>query len=391
MTSVNKVEISPTVRAIPKSGIRRFFDLVSEMQGVISLSVGEPDFVTPWHIRDAAIYSVEKGYTMYTSNYGLLELRQAIVAHIRESYEVEYDCKTEVLITTGVSEALDLALRAIIQPGDEIIIPEPSYVSYGPCVTLAGGVPVFVQTCVDSGFMVSAEAIEAAVTPRTRAILLCYPNNPTGAVLDRDTMCRIGQVAEAHGLIVISDEIYAALTYEGTHTCFSSLPGMKGRTILLGGFSKTYAMTGWRLGYALASPELLDGMFKIHQYTMLCAPMMAQKAAIEALKNGEREKTDMVRQYDRRRRVIVKGLNDIGLACFEPRGAFYAFPCIASTGLSADEFAERLLGDEKVAVVPGTAFGSSGEGFVRCSYASSIENITEALVRMGRFVERLRG
>lgn len=389
MTGIPKASISSTVKDLPKSGIRKFFDLVSEMQGVISLGVGEPDFTTPWHVRDAAIFSLEKGFTMYTSNYGLPELRQLICGSIKDWYGVDYSPKSEVLVTTGVSEALDITLRAILEPGDEVIIPEPCYVSYGPCTILAGGKPVFVKTEMADDFKVTAGAVEEAVTDRTKAILLCYPNNPTGAVMDRNSLEEIAKVAEKYDLIVISDEIYADLTYEGKHTCFSTIPGMKERTVLLGGFSKAYAMTGWRLGYVLTNPDILDGLFKIHQYTMLCAPIMAQKAAIEALKNGSREKHRMVDQYDRRRRVIVKGLNDLGLTCFEPRGAFYAFPCIKSTGLTSEEFAERLLWEEKVALVPGNAFGISGEGFVRCSYASSIENITEALSRIEHFLRKI--
>jgi aminotransferase len=388
-TLPGKSWVAPTIKALPKSGIRRFFDLVSEMKGVISLGVGEPDFVTPWHIRDAAIYSLEKGYTMYSSNYGLLELRQEVCLRVNEWYGVSYDPRTEALITVGVSEALDLAFRAILNPGDEVIIPQPCYVSYGPCTIMAGGVPVFVETGVEQNFMVQAEAIERVVSPRTKAILLSYPNNPTGGVLSREEMLKIARIAEDHDLLVISDEIYADLTYEGEHTCFASLPGMKDRTILLSGFSKAYAMTGWRVGYSLANPEITDAMMKIHQYIMLCAPMMSQKAALEALKNGGKEKDKMKKQYDMRRRLIVKGLNDLGLPCFEPRGAFYAFPDIRNTGLSSEEFAERLLREEKVAVVPGNAFGGSGEGFVRCSYASSVQNINEALVRIGRFVSGL--
>lgn len=380
--------ISPVVRSLPPSGIRRFFDLVTEMKGVISLGVGEPDFVTPQHIRDAAIYSLERGYTSYTSNYGLLELREAIAGYLGRFIDVSYEPRKEILITVGVSEAVDLALRAVLKPGDEVIMPEPCYVSYPPCTILAGGRPVFVPTSMSNDFKLTAAEIEPYITERTEALLLCFPNNPTGATLSWEDLEGIAQLAIEHDLIVISDEIYAELTYEGHHASIASFPGMRERTILLSGFSKAHAMTGWRIGYAASVPEIIEAMMKIHQYVMLCAPIMGQKAALEALAHGEAEKERMKTCYNERRRLLVKGLNDIGLTCFEPLGAFYTFPSIAITGMDSDEFAERLLQEEKVAVVPGTAFGPSGDGHVRCSYASSTENILTALKRMERFVAR---
>lgn len=380
-------KLSPSVKAIPPSGIRRFFDLVSEMKGVISLGVGEPDFVTPWHVREACIYSLEKGYTMYTSNWGLLELREEIAQKLYDSYLVKYEPRNEVLVTVGVSEGMDLALRAVIAPGDEVLIPEPCYVSYSPCVSLPGGIPVPIPTTVENAFRVTAAQIEERITPKTKALILCYPNNPTGATISREELMEIAKVVRKHDLIVISDEIYDKLTYEGQHTCFASLPSMKSRTILLNGFSKAYAMTGWRLGYACGHPEIISHMTKIHQYTMLCAPVTAQMAALEALQNGTDEMLKMVAEYDRRRKLVVKGFCDIGLSCFEPKGAFYAFPSIKNTGLSAEVFAEKLLMEEKVAVVPGNVFGPSGEGYIRCSYAASVENLTEAIERIDKFLK----
>jgi aminotransferase len=360
------------------------------MEGAISLGVGEPDFTTPWNVSEAGIYSLEKGYTMYTSNKGLLELRQELVRHLRSRYGLEYDPHTELLITVGVSEALDLAMRSIIDPKDEVLSPDPTYVSYGPCTVLAGGTFVPVPTTVENDFKVRASDIEKRVTDRTKAILIGYPNNPTGAVMEKHELAEIAEVAQNHDLLVVSDEIYDRLVYGIKHTCFASLPGMKERTILMGGFSKAYAMTGWRVGYAAARPEIIEAMTKVHQYTMLCAPITAQMAAVEALRTGEAAVQEMVADYDRRRRVMLKGLNDIGLACFEPRGAFYCFPSVKVTGLSSEEFAEKLLVEEKVAVVPGQAFGECGEGYVRCCYATALSDIEEALRRMGRFVERHR-
>jgi len=377
---------SKRVNQIAPSGIRRFFDLVAAMEGVISLGVGEPDFPTPWHIREAAIYSLEKGYTMYTSNLGMPELRRELSRHLKESYKLDYDPDTELLITVGVSEGVDLATRAILDPGDEVIMADPSYVSYNSCVSLAGGKPIMVPTSQKNNFELGADDIEKKITDKTKAILIGYPANPTGAVMSRDKLERIAAVARRHGLMIISDEIYSSLVYGVEHTCAASLPHMKDSTILLGGFSKAYAMTGWRIGYAASSKEIIAAMFKIHQYTIMCAPTMGQVAAIEALKSGSDSITEMVADYNRRRLVMVKGLNKIGLPCFEPKGAFYAFPSIKATGLSSEEFAEKLLMEEKVAVIPGSAFGECGEGYIRCCYATSLADIEEALKRMGRFV-----
>jgi len=384
----NRARIARVVEAIPPSGIRRFFDIVSQMEDVISLGVGEPDFVTPWHIREAAIYSIERGYTQYTSNWGLLELRQEVARLLDRRYGVEYRPEGEVLITVGVSEGLDLALRAILNPGDEILIPQPCYVSYAPCTLFAGGVPVVVGTDAASGFRVSVEALERAVTPRTRALLLNFPNNPTGATLRRADLERIAALAERHDLIVLSDEIYSELTYDGAHLSFAALPGMQNRTILLNGFSKAFAMTGWRIAYVAGPADLVAAMTKIHQYTMLAAPITSQMAALEACRRGEPEMERMVAQYDERRRYFAQGLNAIGLDCLLPEGAFYVFPNIRATGLTSEEFAEGLLNEERVAVVPGTAFGEGGEGHVRCSYAAGLEQIREAVARMERFVAR---
>ncbi len=383
-----KDKINPVVLGIQPSGIRRFFDLVAEMKGIISLGVGEPDFVTPWHIREACMYSLEKGYTMYTSNRGLPELRQAIARDIALAYGVSYDPLKEILITVGVSEGLDLALRAILCPGDEVLIPEPSYVSYAPVTVLSGAKPVFLKTSAENGFSISAAMVEKAITPKTKALILCNPNNPTGATLDREHLLEIAEVAGAHDLVVISDEIYGRLTYTGRHTCVPSLPGMGGRTILLNGFSKAYAMTGWRIGYAAGNQDFIAAMTKIHQYTMLCAPVTAQAAALEALRNGESGMKKMVDQYNRRRRLVIKAFHEMGLPCSEPRGAFYAFPDIRPTGLSSENFAQQLLQEEKVAVVPGNAFGGQGEGHIRVSYSASVNDLTEAFKRMDRFVGR---
>ncbi len=379
--------ISQKVNNISPSGIRKFFDLLSSLEGVISLGVGEPDFVTPWHIREAATYSLERGYTMYTSNYGMLELRQELAKYLEHHYGVSYQPEREILVTVGVSEGLDLAARAILNPGDEVIIPDPWYVSYPPCVILAGGTPVFVPINKQNNFVLKAEDVEPLINKQTKAILIGYPSNPTGAVMSREELAKIARLAQKYNLLMISDEIYARLVYGVEHTCFASLPGVKEQTILLGGFSKAFAMTGWRIGYIAANEQLIEAMLKIHQYTMLCAPTMSQMAAIEALRSGEDDVVGMVKEYDRRRRFIVKKLNVIGLPCFEPKGAFYAFPSIEATGMSSEEFAERLLMEERVAVVPGSVFGQSGEGFVRCCYATSLANIEEALKRMERFIK----
>lgn len=383
--------INPAVRDLPPSGIRRFFDLVTEVKGIISLGVGEPDFVTPWHIREACVYSLEKGYTMYTSNQGMLELREEIARDIHDTYKVDYNPRSEILVTVGVSEGLDLAMRALLRPGDEVLIPQPSYVSYAPCVILAGGQPVYIRTAAENGFQLTGEQVEKAITPKTKILVLSYPNNPTGATIDRQHLLEITEVAAAYNLIVISDEVYDKLTYVGEHTCVSSLPGMRERTVLLNGFSKAYAMTGWRIGYAAGNSDFISAMTKIHQYTMLCAPITAQVAALEALKNGRSEMRKMIGMYNRRRRLVIDAFREMGLPCFEPRGAFYAFPDIRSTGLSSDEFAMQLLKEEKVLVVPGNAFGEQGEGFIRCAYAASVEDLCEALKRMGSFVKHRLG
>ena len=380
--------ISARVKDIPPSALRDFFDILATMDDVISLGIGEPDFVTPTAIRHAGIRSVEEGQTGYTCNAGLWELRQEVARHLEKLYGVTYDPETEVLITVGVSEALYLALVAIVNPDDEVIVPEPCFVAYKAGVILAGGVPVTVPAKPENDFQVTADQIEAAITERTKALLIGYPNNPTGAVMSRQRLEKITDLAEKHDLLVISDEIYDRLVYGVEHTCFPSLPGTWERTILLQGFSKSYAMTGWRIGYAAAPVEILEAMHKMHQYLIMSAPTPAQVAAIEALRNGEEAVQEMVAQYDKRRRLIVKGLNEIGLPCFEPHGAFYAFPSIHHSGMTSNEFSKRLLKEEKVAVIPGNAFGQCGEGFIRCSYVASLEDIEEALERMGRFVRR---
>jgi aminotransferase len=382
--------ISERANRLSPSGIRKFFDLLAKVEGVISLGIGEPDYATPWHISEAAVKSLERGYTMYTSNSGIPELCELTVKYLKDKYSVEYKPDGEILMTVGVSEALDLAMRAIINPGDEVIMPDPHYVAYDSCVILAGGKSVMVPTNQKNNFEVEAKDIEAKITSKTKAILIGYPANPTGAVMSRQKLLAIAKVAKRHSLIVISDEIYARLTYDGEHTCFASLPGVKENTILLNGFSKAYAMTGWRIGYAVAPKEIIAAMTKIHQYTIMSAPTPAQVAAIEALKTGEPDVVEMVADYNRRRKFIVKGLNEIGLPCFEPKGAFYAFPSITCTGMDSEEFSERLLKEEKVAVVPGSAFGLCGEGYVRCCYATSLAEIEEALTRMGRFVKKYK-
>ena len=380
--------ISELVNQVSSSGIRKFFDLLASIEGVISLGVGEPDYSTPWHICQAAIHSLEKGNTKYTSNSGMPELRQELARHLQDSYNLTYDPNGELLITVGVSEGLDLAMRTILNAGDEVIMPDPCYVSYEPCVILAGGKPVKVPTNQANNFEISAADIEARITDKTRAILIGYPANPTGTVMPREKLRQIAEVAQRHQLRVVSDEIYTRLVYSVEPTCFASLPGMKENTILLGGFSKAYAMTGWRIGYAAASRDIIAAMTKIHQYTMMCVPTMAQVAAIEALRTGDPSVVKMVADYNRRRQFIVKGFNDIGLPCHEPKGAFYAFPSIKSTGMTSEDFAEKLLVEEKVAVVPGTAFGECGEGYVRCCYATSLADIEEALSRIKRFVAK---
>ena len=383
--------ISPVVQAIPPSGIRRFFDIAAEMEDVISLGVGEPDFVTPWSIRESCVYGLEQGYTSYTANRGLWELREEICALQKRNFNIDYDPKTNVLVTVGVSEALDIAMRAILTPGDEILIPEPCYVSYKACASLAGAVAVAVPAKIENNFSITPADLEVHVTNKTKALLIGYPNNPTGAILTEEQLMDIAKFAQEHDLIVISDEIYGDLTYGGErHVCFAGLPGMKDRTILLNGFSKAYAMTGWRIGYAMSNPAIISAMTKIHQYTMLCAPITAQIAAVEALRHGEKYMKKMVSEYDKRRRLIYDGLTNAGLKCFEPKGAFYIFPDITSTGLTSEEFAEQLLMKEHVALVPGTAFGQCGEGYVRCSYATSVTKISEAIARIEHFVQHCK-
>jgi len=388
-THLDKI-ISDRATRLSPSGIRKFFDLLANMEGVISLGIGEPDYSTPWHISEAAVKSLEKGFTMYTSNSGIPELRELTCKYLKDKYNIEYEPNGEILMTVGVSEALDLAMRAILNPGDEVIMTDPHYVAYPSCVILAGGKPVMVPTYPKNNFAVEARDIEKKITKKTKAILIGFPSNPTGAVMTRQKLLDLAAVAKKHNLMVISDEIYARLTYESEHTCFASLPGVKENTILLGGFSKAYAMTGWRIGYGVAPEKIIAAMTKIHQYTIMSAPTPAQVAAIEALKTGEPDVVEMVEDYNRRRKVIVKGFNDIGLPCFEPKGAFYAFPSITGLGMDSEEFSERLLKEEKVAVVPGVAFGKCGEGFVRCCYATSLADIEEALKRMGRFVKKYR-
>jgi aminotransferase len=380
--------ISERMANIPPSGIRRFFDIAATMEDVISLGIGEPDFDTPEPIVQAGIESLKRGETHYSSNAGLIALRQAISEQIEHLYSVSYDPASEILVTVGVSEALYLALAATLDPGDEVIVPEPCFVAYAPEVVFAGGRPVIVPATAETNFQVTAEDIAAAITPRTKALLIGYPSNPTGAVMSRERMSAIAAVAEKHNLLVISDEIYDRLVYGVNHICFPSLPGMRSRTILLQGFSKAYAMTGWRVGYIAAPVEILGTIYKVHQYTIMCAPTVSQYAALTALREGEPYVQEMTAEYDRRRRLIVSGLNEMGLTCFEPLGAFYAFPSIEISGLDENEFAEKLLQEEQVALVPGSAFGEAGQGYVRCSYATAYEKIEEALERLRRFVRR---
>ncbi len=380
--------INPVVRDIPPSGIRKFFDIAAEMDDAISLGVGEPDFVTPWHIRDEGIYSLEKGMTYYTSNAGLKELRFEICRYLKRRFSLTYDAMSQVVVTVGGSEAIDLCVRSVIQPGDEVIIPEPCFVCYKPITRLAGGVPVTIETKAKNDFRLTADELRAAITPKTKLLVLPFPNNPTGGVMSRKDLEEIAEVLKGTDIIVLSDEIYAELTYgDDRHCSIANIPEMYERTVLVSGFSKAYAMTGWRLGYACGHPDLIKAMTKVHQFGIMSAPTTAQYAAIEALKNGDDDIEMMREEYDMRRRVIVKGFNDMGLECFEPKGAFYAFPSIQSTGLTSDEFCETCLREKKVAVIPGTAFGNSGEGFIRCSYAYSIENINEALNRIEAFVK----
>ncbi len=382
--------ISQVVNSIPPSGIRKFFDLVIQTEGAISLGVGEPDYVTPWHIREECFYSLEKGYTMYTSNAGLLELREEIAAYQKRKIGVEYSPANEVLVTIGVSEAVDLALRVLLEPGDEVLVPEPCFVSYAPGATLAYGKPVAVPTYDQDEYRLKPDVLESCITPRSKVLILAYPNNPTGGIMTADDLQPLVDIIKKHDLIVISDEIYCELTYQGQHVSIASFPGMRDRTLVMNGFSKAYAMTGWRIGYACGNKDLISAMNKVHQYTIMCAPIMGQKAAIEALRNGNTEMVKMVADYNNRRKIILKGFREIGLDCFEPQGAFYCFPSIKVSGLSSEDFCEQLLTEEQVAVVPGNAFGTNGEGFIRCCYAASIPNIETAIERMGNFLRRHR-
>lgn len=377
-------QISPLVQQIPPSGIRKFFSLAEGNKDIISLGVGEPDFVTPEHVRAACVRALELGKTSYTPNAGLLELREEIGSYLHNSFQVQYEPASEILVTVGGSEAIDLALRALIGQGDEILVPVPSYIAYSPIAQLNGGKVIEVETFAKDHFKLTAEALTAALTPRSKVLIINYPNNPTGGIMKYEDWLPIAKLVEKNNLIVISDEIYAELTYDEKHVSFASLPGMKERTLLISGFSKAFAMTGWRIGYACGHQELIAAMLKIHQYTVMCAPILGQIAAIESLRNGLEEKDMMIDAYAQRRRMFVKGLRDIGLPCHEPRGAFYAFPSIAHTGLDSDAFAQKLLFEAGVATVPGHVFGRGGEGFLRCSYASSVARLTEALDRMDR-------
>ncbi|MGE4283471.1 MAG: aminotransferase class I/II-fold pyridoxal phosphate-dependent enzyme [Clostridia bacterium] len=381
--------LSSAVKDVQPSGIRKFFDILTEIEDAISLGVGEPDFVTPWSIREAGIYSLEKGQTYYTSNWGLIELRREISAYLSRRFHINYDSKDEIVVTVGGSEAIDLAVRALISSGDEVLIPEPSFVCYKPCTILAGGTPVPIVTKAENQFKLMPEDLKEKITSKTKLLVLPYPNNPTGGIMKKEDLEAIADVIRDTNIIVLSDEIYSELNYEGSHISFASLPGMQERTIVVNGFSKAYAMTGWRLGYAAGNSTIIGAMTKIHQYAIMSAPTTSQYAAIEALKNCDDDIEHMKKEYNYRRRIIVDGFRKIGLDCFEPLGAFYVFPSIKKTGLTSDEFCEKLLYEEKVAVIPGTAFGDSGEGFVRCSYAYSIENINEALRRIERFVSKL--
>lgn len=380
--------VSKLVQELKPSGIRRFFDLAANIEGVVSLGVGEPDFVTSWSVREAAISSLEEGRTSYTANAGLLELREEIAHYMNKRFHVAYDPKDEIIVTVGASEGIDLAMRALLNPGEEVIVVEPCFVAYAPLVAMAGGTAVTVQALQENDFKIKAEQIEAVITPKTKAVLICSPNNPTGTVLGKEELDAIATVIKKHDLVLISDEIYAELTYDEEYTSFAAIEGLRERTILLNGFSKAFAMTGWRLGFVCAPKDISKAMLKIHQYALMCASTMAQYAGIEALRHGMKDVEEMVRSYRRRRNYIVKSFNEIGLDCHQPGGAFYAFPSIRKTGLSSQEFAEKLLVEEKVAVVPGDVFGESGEGHIRCSYASSMEQLQEAIRRIGNFMQK---
>ena len=382
--------LSKKIVQVQPSGIRKFFDIVSEMDDAISLGVGEPDFDTPWHIRDEGIYSLEKGRTFYTSNAGLKELKIEICRYLNRRHGLEYDYRNQVIVTVGGSEAIDIALRAMINPGDEVLIPQPSYVSYEPCAVLADAVPVIINLKAENEFRLTAQELRDAVTDKTKVLILPFPNNPTGAIMERKDLEEIAEVIREKDLFVISDEIYSELTYKEEHVSIAQIPGMQERTILINGFSKAYAMTGWRLGYACGPEEIITQMIKIHQFAIMCAPTTSQYAAVEALKNGDGDVKEMRDEYNQRRRYLMHAFKEMGLPCFEPYGAFYVFPCIAEFGMTSDEFATRFLHEEKVAVVPGTAFGDCGEGFIRISYAYSLENLKVAIGRLAHFVEKLK-
>ncbi len=381
--------LSRTIQDIKPSGIRKFFDMIDGMKDVVALTVGQPDFITPWHIRVAAIESLENGKTYYTSNSGTLELREEISAYMKRRFSLEYDAKSEVIVTVGGSEAIDISIRALLNPGDEVIVPQPAFVCYGPIVELAGGVPVYLDTKEENKFKLTAEELRSVITPKTKMLVLPYPNNPTGAVMTREDLEAIAEVLRGTDIIILSDEIYCDLTYGMNHTSIANIDGMRERTIIASGFSKTYAMTGWRLGYTLAPKEITKQMLKIHQYAIMCAPTTSQFAAVEAMRNGDGDVEMMRSEYNRRRRYLVNGLRSIGIECFEPEGAFYAWPNISKFGMSSEEFCDKLLSEGKVAIVPGTAFGECGEGFARISYAYSVEHIAKALDRIEKFVNSL--
>ena len=385
-----RIPLSEEVVKLKPSGIRKFFDIVHEMKDAISLGVGEPDFDTPWHIRDEGIYSLEKGKTIYTSNSGLIQLRQEISKYLERKYNVSYDPNTEMLITVGGSEGIDVGLRAMLNPGDEVLIPQPSYVSYEPCTVIAGGKPVIIELKAENEFRLTEQELRDAITDKTRVLILPFPNTPTGAIMEESDLVAIAKVCVEKDIFVMSDEIYAELTYKGKHVSIASLPGMKERTILINGFSKAYAMTGWRLGYACGPKEVISQMTKVHQFCIMCAPTTSQYAAIEAIKNGDDDIAKMRDAYDQRRRFLLDAFKKMGLECFEPYGAFYVFPCVKEFGMTSDEFATRFLEEEKVAAVPGTAFGDCGEGFLRISYAYSLDHLKIAMERLARFVDKLR-
>lgn len=382
--------LNKTIVNIQPSGIRKFFDIVGEMDDAISLGVGEPDFDTPWHIRDEGIYSLEKGKTHYTSNAGLKELKVEIDKFLTRRYGISYDIDSEIMVTVGGSEAIDIAMRAMLDPGDEVLIPQPSYVSYLPCAVLANGTPVVIELKAENEFRLTAEELEAAITPKTKLLVLPFPNNPTGAVMEKEDLEKIAEVVKKHDIFVLSDEIYSELTYLENHVSIASLPGMRERTIVINGFSKSHAMTGWRLGYACGPAVIIKQMLKIHQYAIMCAPSTSQYAAVEAMRNGDDDVRAMREEYDGRRRYLLHRFKEMGLSCFEPFGAFYAFPCIKEFGMTSEEFATELLNAQKLAVVPGTAFGDCGEGFIRISYAYSLDNLKKAMDRMEAFITELR-